>query len=155
MSPSTSQDGQFEGVSLNRRHVSPTRAQVNGAIAPPLLMPPPTTFLGWVRQQCYLVIHSLNATSPPAFRFCLFLLKMAVLARACWPGSFNMTVGGALVIAAAVDLSWTLQLWFTGTLTLLHILFVFFFQQWAELCQIRREPWEWSAAFDVDRGQHP
>lgn len=114
-------------------------------------MPPPTTWLGWLRYQSYLFVRALNAPTPPAFRFVLFLFKMAVLGRACWPGSFNMTVGGAVLVAAAVDLSWNFEMWITGFLFLLHFIFVVVSQRRAELCQLRHEAWEWHPAFDVGR----
>lgn len=154
MAPVLSQDGRLRATSPRRRHTSPVRSQVNGAVAPPLLMAPPTTFLGRVQRQCYLIVHAMHAPSSPAFRYLLFLSKMAVLARACWPGSFDMTVGGALVLAAAVDLSWNLQLWFTGVLAMLHVLFVLAFQRWAGLCQTRPGPWEWNDVFDYHHAEH-
>lgn len=159
MTPSRSQDSHYGGgaMSPSRRHPSPTRHQGNGTIGPPALLmpPPPTTWLGWIRHRCYLCMHTLNMPTSPTFRFFLFVLKMAVLGRACWPSSLNMAVGGGLVLAAAVDLSYTLEMWLTGLLLLLHFTFVLALRKWAELCQVGHEVWEWHPSFDLNHGAQP
>lgn len=100
-------------------------------------------------------MHALNMPTSPTLRFFLFVLKMAVLGRACWPSSFNMAVGGGLVVAAAVDLSYNLEMWITGLLLLLHFTFVLAFRRWAELCQVGHEVWEWHPAFELNHDAHP
>lgn len=147
MSPSPSQDGQFRDLSPTRRQASPTRH--HGAIIPALLMPPPTTWIGTFRLAWYRLTQSVNAPTSPSFRFALFLLKMTFLARACWPNNFNMVAGGGLVLAAAVDLSWTLEMWITGLLLLLHLSLVLLFDRRAQLCQAHPELWEWTSAYDM------
>lgn len=79
---------------------------------------------------------------------------MTLLARACWPNNFNMVAGGGLVLAAAVDLSWTLEMWITGLLLLLHFSLVLLFDRRAQLCQPSPELWEWSSAYDMHSGEH-
>lgn len=151
MSPSSSQDSNYHAGPSSHRQASPTRHQVNGVIVPALLMPPPTTWLGWAKHQGFLFVHALSAPTSPAFRFVLFVFKIAILARACWPTSVNMAVAGGLLVAAAVDLSWTLEMWITGLLFFLHLIFIFVSQRRAELCQLQHEPWDagWNPSFDV------
>lgn len=150
MSPSRSQDSDYRAMPPRHRHTSPTR-QVDGAAVPPLLMPPPTTWLGSVQLTCYNVTRRLNEPTSPTIRFCLFLVKMAVLARACWPGSF-LAVGSGLVVAAAVDLSWNLELYKTVALMLGHLFFIFLFPGTDKLCAGTggHDGWEWHSEF---RGQ--
>lgn len=60
-----------------------------------------------------------------------------------------MAAGGGLVLAAAVDLSWRLEMWFTGLLLLLHFSLVLLFYRQAQLCQAGPEMWDWSSAYDM------
>lgn len=115
-------------------------------------MAPPTTYLGAFRLGWYRSTHQFGAPTPPAFRFVLFALKMALLARACWPSTFDVTVGGGLILVAAVDLSWTLEMWITALLLLLHLIFVGVFTSRAHLCQAGPELWEWNSGFHMDGG---
>lgn len=154
MSPSPSQDSHYRAISPSRRHASPTRHSANGAIVPALLMPPPTTWLGSFRLGWYRLTHRISAPTPPSFRFALFLLKMTFLVRACWPNNFNIAAGSGLVLAAAVDLSWTLELWMTGLLLLLHFVLVSLFRWRAHFCQAGPEMWDWNPAFHLDGGGH-
>lgn len=117
-------------------------------------MPPPTTWLGAFRLGWYRFTHRIGAPTPPAFRFVLFILKMTFLARACWPNNLNMAAGAALVLAAAVDLSWTLEMWITGLLLLLHFFLILLFRQRAQLCPAGPEMWEWSSTYDMHNGGH-
>lgn len=149
MSPSPTEDRHYRDLSPSRRHASPNRRPVDGAIIPALLMPPPTTWLGAFRLGWYHFTHRANAPTSPAFRFALFILKMTFLARACWPNNFNVVAGGGLVLAAAVDLSWTLEMWLTGLLVLLHFALIFLFHWQAQLCQASPEIWDWSSAYDM------
>lgn len=96
--------------------------------------------------------RALDDPTSPIFRFVLFVLKMVALARACWPLSFNMPVGGGLVVAAAVDLTWALDLKRTIMLFLIHLTLVFIFQARGELCLVGHEPWDWDPAFHLDGG---
>lgn len=154
MSPSPSQDGHFRDLSPTRRQASPTRHAANGAIIPALLMPPPTTWIGTLRLAWYRFTQTASAPTSPSFRFALFILKMTFLARACWPSNFNMVAGGGLVLAAAADLSWTLEMWITGLLLLLHLSLVLLFDRRAQLCQAGPELWEWSSAYDTHSDGH-
>ncbi|KUI54692.1 putative serine/threonine-protein kinase iksA [Cytospora mali] len=156
MSPSRSPDSHRRAISPMHRHSSPAPDQQDGSITTPLLMPPPTSFLGGLRISAYVKYgqfrRSLDDSTSPFFRFVLFVLKMAVLARACWPVSFNMAVGGGLVVAAAVDLSWALDLKRTIILFLVHVVLVFIFQSRGELCLVGPEPWDWDPAFHLHGG---
>lgn len=96
------------------------------------------------------LIRALDDPTSPFFRFSLFLLKMMVLARICWPVAFNMTVGGGLVVAAAVDLTWTLDLKKSFVLFLVHLVLAFIFQARGELCLVQPEPWDWDPAFNIE-----
>lgn len=98
----------------------------------------------------YRVTHRASGSTPAAFRFVLFLVKMSLLGRACWPNSFNITVGAGLIMAAAVDLSWTLETWMTVLLCLLHLLFVFMLRSRAQLCHAGPDTWEWNSGFHID-----
>lgn len=122
-------------------------------------MPPPTTFLGGLRIKAYVICseakRALNYPAPPFFRFVLFVFKMMVLARACWPLAPNMAVGSGLVVMAAVDLSWALELKRTVILALVHVALVFIFQARGELCLVGHEPWDWDPAFNLDPGGIP
>lgn len=150
MSPSPSHDGNYRSLSPTRRHDSHIAAQTNGAIVPALLMPPSTTWLGSFRLGWYRFTHRFGAPTPPYFRFTLFILKMTLLAQTCWPNSFNMAAGGGLIMAAAVDLSWTLEMWITGLLLLLHLGFIFTLHSRAQLCQAGPELWEWHSPYHLN-----
>lgn len=146
MSASPSQDGHHRRpISPARRHASTSRLQTNGAAAPPLLMAPPRTLLGEIQFWLYQVKHALGQPSPPLFRFVLFVIKVMVLARVCWPNNFNMTVGGGLVLAAAVDLSWVFDLHMTLLLFFLHFVPIWYFHQRGELCHRGQEHWDWGS----------
>lgn len=150
MSPSPSRDHHYHSSSPSQHHN--TAHTPNGAIIPALLMAPPTSYLGALRMSWYHFTHRFGTPTPTVFRFVLFVFKLALLARACWPGSFNVAVGGAVIIAAAVDLSWTLEGWITGFLLVLHLVFVAVLRSRAQLCQAGPELWEWNSAFHVDGG---
>lgn len=156
MPPSQSQEHQRRSVSPTHRHSSPTRRQVNGTNSPPLLMAPPRTILEEVNFRWNQVSHALGQPTPPFFRFLLFVFKMIALARACWPNSFNLAVGGALVIAAAIDLSWMFDMKMTILLFLFHFIPIWYFRGQGELCHTDHDGWEWNpAAFDISRGPQP
>lgn len=144
MSASPSQDGHHHHpISPARRHTSPNHRQVNGSAAPPLLMAPPRTLLGEIQFRLYQVQHALGQPTSPLFRFGLFVFKMIVLARVCWPNDFNVTMGGGLILAAAVDLSWTFDMHMTLVLFLLHFVPIWYFQRRGELCHSGQEHWDW------------
>jgi hypothetical protein len=74
-------------------------------------MPPPTTLLGEVRHRSLVAHHytmlflGRNAESVASFaRLMIFLLKMATLARPCWPYMINWGLGATLVAVAGMDL---------------------------------------------------
>lgn len=157
MSPSHSPDSHRRAISPMHRHSSPARDQEDdGSITTPLLMPPPTTFLGGLRHSAYVkyeeLKRALDDTTSPIFRFALFILKIVALARACWPVTIDMPVGGGLVVAAAVDLTWALDLKRTVILFLVHLVLVYTFQARGELCLSGHEPWDWDPAFNLDGG---
>ncbi|KAJ4397405.1 putative serine/threonine-protein kinase iks1 [Gnomoniopsis smithogilvyi] len=87
--------------------------------------------------------HSANGVIVPAL-----LMPPPTTWLACWPNNFNVATGGGLVLAAAVDLSWTLEMWITGILLLLHFALVLLFRRQAQLCQASPERWDWSSAYD-------
>lgn len=147
MSPSGNQDRNYRASSPIRHRPS---HQSNDAIIPALLMAPPTTFVGSLWLGWYRFTHQFGAPTPPAFRFVLFIFKMALLARACWPGGLNVVVGGGLLMAAAVDLTWTLEVWTTALLLVLHLVFVFVLRSRAQLCQAGPELWEWNSGLHPD-----
>lgn len=68
---------------------------------------------------------------------------MIVLGRVCWPNSFNITVGGGLILAAAVDLSWSFEMHMTLLLLLLHFVPIWYLRQQGELCYTGHEGWDW------------
>ncbi|ORY67010.1 kinase-like domain-containing protein [Pseudomassariella vexata] len=79
--------------------------------SPPLLMPPPTTFLGRTQHRALVAYHQLdhfyhaNAESIVfPLRLSFFLIKMASLARLCWPYMVNLGIGSTLTGIAAMDL---------------------------------------------------
>lgn len=109
-------------------------------------MAPPRTLLGEAQYRYYQVKHALRHPTPPLFRFTLFVIKMIVLARACWPNNINLTVGGGLILAAAVDLSWTFDMHMTLLLFFLHFVPIWYFRQRGELCPAGREAWDWDPA---------
>lgn len=156
MSPSHSPDSHRRAISPMHRHSSPARDQEDESITTPLLMPPPTTFLGGLKHSAYVKYdeakRALDDPTSPAFRFALFVLKMVALARTCWPLSPNMPVGAGLVVAAAVDLTWALDLKRTIILFLVHLMLVFIFQTRGELCLVGHEPWDWDPAFNLEVG---
>lgn len=148
MSPSHSQDGHHRPRSPRYRHSSPARDQ--DAITTPLLMPPPTTFYGEVRTKYEQLTRALSEPTSPSLRFALFVVKMLVLARACWPASFKMAMGGILIIAAAVDVAWELTLRRSMSFFVLHLALVLIFQRRGDLCLGGHEAWDWSSALPPD-----
>lgn len=96
--------------------------------------------------------RSLAEPTSPFFRFVLFVVKMVVLARACWPTSFKMAMGGILIIAAAVDLAWVLSLKRSTLFFVLHLALVLTFQRRGDLCLDGHESWDWSPALGQDGG---
>jgi hypothetical protein len=80
-------------------------------ITTPLLMPPPSTFLGEIQHRLILMHHLASRylgghAGLAAFlvRLGLFLLKIVSLTRPCWPYSINPRIGASLVTVAALDL---------------------------------------------------
>lgn len=144
MSPSPSQDHHHRPISPTHRHASPTRHQVNGTANPPLLMAPPKTLLGEIQFRWYQVRSAMHRPTSPLFRFFLFVVKLTILARVCWPNNFDLTVGGGLILAAAVDLSWTFDLHMSLLLFILHSVPIWYFRQHGELCHSGHEGWDWS-----------
>lgn len=115
-------------------------------------MPPPTTFYGELRIRYDELTRALSEPTSPSLRFALFVVKMLVLARACWPASFKMTMGGILTIAAAVDLAWTLSLRRSVFFFVIHFALVLTFQRSGDLCLGGHESWDWSSALPHDGG---
>lgn len=113
-------------------------------------MPPPTTFYGEFRTRYEEFTRALSEPTSPFFRFALFVVKMLVLARACWPASFKMAMGGILIIAAAVDLAWVLSLRRSMFFFVLHLALVLTFQRSSDLCLGGHESWDWSSALPQD-----
>lgn len=79
--------------------------------SPPLLMAPPTTWLEEMRHKTALAQHHLyriylvNADGVVfLIRLAFFLLKMASLARICWPFMVRLEIGAPLMGVAAMDL---------------------------------------------------
>jgi len=77
----------------------------------PLLMPPPSTFIGDVRHRAAVARHQAGSfarrnSENLAFlgKLAVFLAKMSALARVCWPYSADWGVGAGLVAIAALDL---------------------------------------------------
>lgn len=113
--------GAVPSAPVRRRSERPERSasrSLSSAPAPsspqpntPLLMPPPATFLGEVQHRTRLAQH-LVATSARRhaealaflFRTALFLVKMATLARPCWPFVAQWEVGAPLVVIAGLDM---------------------------------------------------
>lgn len=148
-SPSPVQDSKFHSLSPPRRHtVQPT----SGPVTPALLMAPPTSWLGALRLGWYRFTHRFNATTPPSFRFFLFIAKVTLLAQACWPSSFNTAVGSGLIMAAAADLSWVLEMWLTGLLFAMHLVLILVFQSRAQLCHAESAMWEGNSGFRMGGG---
>ncbi|KAL1879189.1 putative serine/threonine-protein kinase iks1 [Diaporthe australafricana] len=150
MSPSHSQDGHQRPRSPRNRQPSPIRDQ--DAITTPLLMPPPTTFYGEMRMRYEELTRALAKPTSSIFRFVLFMVKMAILARACWPLSFTMAMGGTLIIAAAVDLAWVLSLKRSISFFVLHLALVLIFHRRGDLCQSGHESWDWNPAISQNGG---
>lgn len=148
MSPSHSQDSHPRPRSPRYRHSSPARDP--DAITTPLLMPPPTTFYGEVRTKYEEFTRALSEPTSPFFRFVLFMVKMLALARACWPASFKMALGGILIIAAAIDLAWELSLRRSIFFFVLHVALVLTFQRSGDLCLGGHESWDWTSALPQD-----
>ncbi|KAF9869380.1 calcium-dependent protein kinase [Colletotrichum karsti] len=79
--------------------------------SPPLLMPPPGTpvnafqhrlMVGWLRAG-HLVLYNASPLLAVT-RLGLFLSKLYSLTRPCWPYMVNPSLGGFLVVLAALDL---------------------------------------------------
>lgn len=77
----------------------------------PLLMAPPTTFLGEAQHTILLVHHRAlsilqqnHESVTFLLRLLLFLAKMASLIRPCWPYTVEPGIGAFLIIAAGLDL---------------------------------------------------
>ncbi|KAI0018568.1 protein kinase-like protein [Xylariomycetidae sp. FL0641] len=102
-------------------HRSPDQAHATGISHPPpptpgaqtpLLMPPPAGLLWPVRHHAMLAQHHLTDLAQNhgdsvswVFRFALFLVKIASLAKACWPFMVSLRIGLPLVCVAGLDLS--------------------------------------------------
>ncbi|KAK3313129.1 kinase-like domain-containing protein [Apodospora peruviana] len=126
LSLSTSQDGYsrrgsrspgrtlaFRGAALNGTSTSTSNSPEPSptAMTTPLLMPPPTTRLGQVKDQAMLVRYRarqwlrVNADSPGAFLRLSFLgTKLFSLSWFCWPYSSNLGVMSSVFALAALDL---------------------------------------------------
>jgi hypothetical protein len=89
-------------------------------------------------------MRALSEPTSSSVRFALFVVKMLVLARACWPASFKIVMGGILIIAAAVDITWALSLRRSILLFVLHAALVLTFQRRGDLCLGGHEAWDWS-----------
>ncbi|KAH6647307.1 kinase-like domain-containing protein [Truncatella angustata] len=79
--------------------------------SPPLLMPPPSTFGGDIWHKGVVALHStrrfyLSNLQGVVFllRLGIFLLKMASVARMCWPLTARLEISAPLVAVAAMDL---------------------------------------------------
>ncbi|KAI1856397.1 hypothetical protein JX265_011644 [Neoarthrinium moseri] len=114
--------------SPRRRHVMTLSRSQDGAIpsslslpdsddvltphaSPPLLMPPPTTFWGDMQHRREITQHHIlrfyhDNIDGIVFlsRLGLFLIKMASLARICWPFMVRLEMGAPLIGIAAIDL---------------------------------------------------
>lgn len=151
-----------------RRNPSPTRLRRSSStINTPLLMAPPTTFYGEVRYRIALAFHQtahfLDWHADGAIflvRLGLFLVKMASLARPCWPYSINMGIGASLVALAGLDLGmpsgrykdhdsngdprFTRRVWnyrSSFILVALHFAVLWAAHRWAALCPSSHERW--------------
>lgn len=96
--------------------------------------------------------RALAEPTSSIFRFVMFMVKMAILARACWPTSFKMAMGGTLIIAAAVDLTWVLSLKRSMSFFVLHLALVLTFHGRGDLCQSGHESWDWNPALSQNGG---
>jgi len=102
--------------SLERRTRTPSpigtdRTSPTAPGACPLLMPPPATPLEHARHQVVVAHHNLSLflarhASPvvSSIRLAFFVVKMASLARPCWPYVVNPVIGAFLVVVAGMDL---------------------------------------------------
>lgn len=106
---SRSQDG-YRRQSPERADASSHRRE-SPTPTTPLLMAPPTTFLGEMWHRGVVVQHHTmlflgrNAESSAFFlRLCMFLVKVVTLARPCWPFTANWGLGASLVAVAGLDL---------------------------------------------------
>jgi hypothetical protein len=63
-----------------------------------------------------------------------------------------MVMGGILIIAAAVDITWALSLRRSIILFVLHFALVLTFQRSGDLCLGGHHSWDWSSALPQDGG---
>ncbi|KAI1502447.1 kinase-like domain-containing protein [Biscogniauxia marginata] len=140
---------------------------------PLLIAPPPGGPLGVLRQQAILSQHQLfhfigNHIDSVSFvvKFSLFLIKMASLAKVCWPFMVSVGVGVPLIGVAGIDLAipyrgtfvaghegasrthissdsfqyrWGWQI--TFAFLLFHFLALWAVTQWGVLCAATQDDW--------------
>ncbi|KAI2641065.1 kinase-like protein [Xylaria nigripes] len=90
----------------------PASPQLSPTVRTPLLMPAPAGPLGTLRHRILLCLHHLagfaqtHSASISLFcRLTFFLVKIASLARVCWPFIVNLGIGVPLISAAGLDLA--------------------------------------------------
>jgi len=170
MTASRSQDG-YDRSSPDHADMDHQRRRMSPAITTPLLMPPPTTFLGEVRHRSVVAQHHTmlllrqNAESAAFFvRLCLFLVKMVSLARPCWPYTVSWGIGASLVAVAGMDLGipgsrgfavprrpshgvaaapfrWGWDWRVSAALVVIHSLVLAAASRWGVLCAARPDSW--------------
>ncbi|KAI1492747.1 kinase-like domain-containing protein [Biscogniauxia mediterranea] len=163
---------------------SPTRARALGTTnhsqpspgihTPLLIAPPPDGPLGTLRQQAVLSQHQLSYFLGShgdsilfIVKFVLFLVKMASLAKVCWPFMVNLGVGVPLICIAGIDLAipsyrgmvfegregpshalipaesfrrrWGWRI--TFSLLIFHCLALWVVSQWGALCAATHDDW--------------
>jgi hypothetical protein len=113
MTVSRSQDG-FSRSSHDRSHddARASGGKTSPPITAPLLMPPPTTLSEDIRHRILVswlqakTVVAANGDLIVAFtRLVLFLAKVVILARPCWPYVAKLTIGAPLVGLAGIDLA--------------------------------------------------
>lgn len=88
-----------------------TRASPGDMSTPLLMPPPPLTPLVWLRHRALLAsdraahfLYRHGESIAFLIRLSLLLLKIASLARLCWPYTVKLGIGASLVAIAALDL---------------------------------------------------
>ncbi|KAI1170694.1 kinase-like domain-containing protein [Nemania sp. FL0916] len=159
------------------RHPSSSRSrspspQPSPTVHTPLLMPAPIGPLGRFGYQSALYRHRIIAAAQThaasislTLKLCLFLAKVASLARICWPFTASLGIGIPLVGAAGLDLAvasevsnsmidggrpghparptFAWQWGWKGSLTLLaiHFFTLWVASRWGSLCVAARDDW--------------
>jgi serine/threonine protein kinase len=107
-----------QAMAMSRSQDSLQRRTREGSVSPsidqmetPLLMPPPSTFLSGVRHRVIIAQHQslhflwrYQDILSFASRLLVFLIKMASVARPCWPYTLSLGIGTGLVALAGADL---------------------------------------------------